>query len=51
MVEFASYWHKLPERILAGSTQSEGEVLLGLWPEHFFDTRLVSADPDRSSFR
>jgi multiple sugar transport system ATP-binding protein len=39
-VEFAGYRLELPDRILAGLGKTEGEVLLGLRPEHFFDARL-----------
>ncbi len=40
-VEFASYRLELPDRVVAGLVRSEGEVLLGLRPEHFFDPRLT----------
>jgi multiple sugar transport system ATP-binding protein len=46
-VEFASYRLELRERLLTGLGRSEGEVLLGLRPEHFFDPRLVAADAAR----
>jgi multiple sugar transport system ATP-binding protein len=40
-VEFATYRLELPERVLAGLRRTEGDVLLGLRPEHFFDPRLL----------
>ena len=49
-VEFAGYRLELPERMLGGLARTEGEVLLGLRPEHFFDPRLVASDATRNSF-
>ncbi|MGI8973123.1 MAG: ABC transporter ATP-binding protein [Gaiella sp.] len=48
-LEFASYRLALPASTLARVGSREGDVLLGLRPEHFFDTRLVSSATDRSS--
>src|SRR5207342_308499 len=48
-VEFASYRLELPDRVLDGLGRTEGEVLLGLRPEHFFDPRLASSDTARNS--
>ena len=48
-VEFASYRLDLPDRMLAGLDRTEGEVLLGLRPEHFFDPRLVPSDATKNS--
>ncbi len=47
-VEFASYRLELPDRVLAGLGRTEGEVLLGLRPEHFFDPRLASSEARNS---
>jgi multiple sugar transport system ATP-binding protein len=47
-VEFASYRLELPDRTLARISRTDGEVLLGLRPEHFFDPRLVPADAMRN---
>jgi len=47
-VEFGSYRLELPDRLLTGLRRTDGEVLLGLRPEHFFDPRLGSTAPDRS---
>jgi len=49
-VEFAGYRLELPDRVLAGLGRTEGDVLLGLRPEHFFDPRLVPSDTTRNSF-
>jgi multiple sugar transport system ATP-binding protein len=46
-VEFASYRLELPERLVARLGRAEGEVLLGLRPEHFFDPRLAADDAAR----
>jgi multiple sugar transport system ATP-binding protein len=48
-VAFANYRLELPDRMLAGLDRGEGEVLLGLRPEHFFDPRLVPADASRNA--
>jgi len=49
-VEFAGYRLELPDRVLAGLGRTEGDVLLGLRPEHFFDPRLVPSGTTRNSF-
>jgi multiple sugar transport system ATP-binding protein len=48
-VEFAGYRLELPDQVLAGLGRTEGDVLLGLRPEHFFDPRLVPSDATRNS--
>jgi multiple sugar transport system ATP-binding protein len=48
-VEFAGYRLELPDQVLAGLGRTEGDVLLGLRPEHFFDPRLVPSDETRNS--
>src|SRR5262249_2411346 len=49
-VEFAGYRLELADGVLDGLSRTEGEVLLGLRPEHFFDPRLVPSDAMRNSF-
>ena len=46
-LEFATYRLELPDGVRARLGAEQRDVLLGLRPEHFFDTRLVGADPDR----
>jgi multiple sugar transport system ATP-binding protein len=48
-VEFASYRFELPERARAGLREVDGEVLLGLRPEHFFDPRLSAREASGGS--
>ena len=42
VIEFAAYRFVLPERASASLRDIDGEVLLGLRPEHFFDPRLAA---------
>ena len=49
-VEFAAYRLELSDRVLDGLGRTDGEVLLGLRPEHFFDPRLLPSDAPRNSF-
>jgi multiple sugar transport system ATP-binding protein len=48
-VVFANYRLELPDRALAGVSRTEGDVLLGLRPEHFFDPRFVPSETIRNS--
>ena len=40
VVEFAAYRFELPAQARHGLREVDGEILLGLRPEHFFDPRL-----------
>ena len=50
VVEFAAYRFELPEQLRERLREVDGEVLLGLRPEHFFDSRL-SAPGARAATR
>ena len=46
-LEFATYRLELPASTRARLGAEQRDVLVGLRPEHFFDTSLVAADPNR----
>jgi multiple sugar transport system ATP-binding protein len=44
VIEFATYRFELPERARGRLREVEGEVLVGLRPEHFFDPRVAAPE-------